>query len=92
MTSSGEMLEKIIKDAGDELDAAEKEMTEARNKYSKMVEDGDGSFDELKAMEKHILDLEKAHDGASKEYDNAMSLTLEDLEAEKHYEGWKADR
>jgi len=91
--ATAEMLEKMIQDAREELDDADKKLTQARNAYAEQVEKGaDATLEVLERMEKEIDDLEKAHEEAARDYDHAMSTTLEDMEAEHHYGEWKSNR
>jgi DNA repair exonuclease SbcCD ATPase subunit len=97
ITSSGaQMLEKMIEDAREELDEVEVELKQAREKYSKLVEndddDDDATLEELEKLEDEIEKIEEEHEKATDAYDKAMSTTIEDLKADQAYDDWKSNR
>jgi chromosome segregation ATPase len=91
-------LMKKVEDAEEELNKIEDELKKTRYDYEKLIDslseeaEDEESLNKLIGLEKKIDELEEEREEASKAYDSARQLTIDDLKAEQHYSDWKESR
>ena len=90
--SYDDALTKMVEDAEEELDEAEKGLKKAQEDYEKLIAIKTTPVEKLEALEKTVEQLEEERDDAEEKLDKTRHTTIEDLKADKRYDDWKGSR